>query len=92
MASGAAGSSDSQLSIAWRRCALEAPDVGGGRSVLCSLSPRIPRKDLISAPRAQRRSGEHRSRAQPRAAAGEHGAHGEEQTLTVASTERCYCF
>lgn len=54
--------------------------------------PRILRKDLISAPRAQRRSGEHRSRAQPRAAAGEHGAHGEEHTLTVASTERPYCW
>ena len=37
--------------------------------------------------RAQRRAREHRSCAQPRGAAGEHGEHSEEQTLPEASTD-----
>lgn len=49
--------------------------------------PRPLRPHDRGATAPQRRAREHRSRAQPRAAEGEHGAHGEEHTLPVASTD-----
>lgn len=75
-----------------KRCDLEAPAQWGPIWGFCSHSPETSVKTNSPLPARRVGQGLARSRAEPRTAAGEHGEHGEDEALPVASTERsCLC-